>query len=202
MGRAESTYNVSSDRMKKLTNLTLLWQSFVTRSDHLFDWIENVTNSPLKVLMEIPEYDHESVVIKLMRLSEMEKRAYEKQRVRDRVEREAKSLIKATGNNSISIKLGLLNQKWLGLRDCVRKERLRLDNVCRMWREFQTVHQDLQHWISCSRIILEEDQSDLNSIEMIEKELAIHQVTFFYFFYFCVSSFIHDLIRHMKLKIG
>jgi len=175
MVRAESTYKVSSDRMKKLTSLTLLWQSFVTRSDHLFDWIENVTNSPLKVLMDIPEYDHESVVIKLMRLSEMEKRAYEKQRVKDRVEREAKSLIKATGNNSISVKLGSLNQKWLGLRDCIRKERLRLDHVCRMWREFQNVYQDLQHWISCSRIILEEDQSDLNSIEIIEKELAIHQ---------------------------
>ena len=187
MERADETYYVTVDKMKKLTNIVLLWQSFVTRSDHLFEWIEMITDSQLKTLTDTREYDQESVVIKLMRFSELEKRAYERQRVRDRVEREAKSLIEATGNNSISVKLDLLNKKWLNLRDHVRKERLRLDHVCKMWREFQNVYQELQQWINSCKINLQEDQRDLNSIEMIEKELSSHQVSVFFLLLFvCV----------------
>ena len=195
MERADKTYHVTVDKMKKLTNIVLLWQSFVTRSDHLCEWIDMITNSQLKTLTDSREYDQESVVIKLMRFSELEKRAYERQRVRDRVEREAKSLIEATGNNTVSVKLDLLNQKWLNLRDHVRKERLRLDYVCKMWREFRNVYEELQQWINTCKINLQEDQRDLNSIELIEKELSIQQVS--------VSSlllFVYILLLNMKVS--
>ena len=180
MEKAEKSYHVTANKMKNLTNIVLLWQSFVTRSDHLFDWIEKITNSPLKILAESREFDQESIVIKLMRFSELEKRAYEKQRVRDRVEREAKSLIEATGNSTVSIKLGSLNEKWLKLRDYIRNERLRLDNICKIWREYQNIYQELDDWINSCRIVLQDDHGDLKSIEVIETEVSKQQVSGLY----------------------
>lgn len=160
-----------------MTNVVLLWQSFLTRGDHLLEWIERIMNSPLKILSEINEYDQEKVVIKLMRFSELEKRAFEKQRVRDRVEREAKSLIEATGNKNISTRFALLNGKWLSFRDYIRKERLRLDSICKIWREFQNTYQEIDHWINSCRINLQDDNSDLKSIDVIEKDLSTNQVS-------------------------
>lgn len=178
MDKAEKTFHVTADRLKKVMDVVLLWQSFITRSEHLLEWIERITNSPMRKLAESQECDQESVVIKLMRFSELEKRAYEKQRVKDRVDREAKRLIGATGNTSLSWRLGSLNEKWLKLRDNLRMERLRLDGVCKMWREFQNIYQDLDHWINSSRIILQIDRNDFKSIDVIEEELIVYQVRF------------------------
>ena len=150
-----------------------------------------MSNSPLRALRESEEYNQESIVIKLMRFSELEKRAYEKQRVRDRVEREAKSLIETTGNRKISLKLGLLNRKWLSLRDHIRKERLRLDHICKLWRDFENMCHELRQWIDSSRICLQEDQNDLKSTSMIEKELSMQQVSFsLCFVCFLLSSYV------------
>ena len=121
-----------------------------------------------------------------MRFGELEKRAYEKQRLKDRIDHEAKVLVATTDNKLIVAKLNFLTEKWLNLRDGIRNERLRLDAVCRVWREFQTVFQDLDQWVKACRIKLQEDHRDLKSVQLIREELEEVQVSIeFLGFFIC-----------------
>ena len=179
---ADRIYHVTLEKVKEMTNIVLLWQSFWTRGDHLLEWVDRMWNVYVNSLLGTLEYDQESVVVKLMRFSELEKRAYEKQRVRDRIEREAKALIEVTHNKLVANKLSLLNEKWRDLRDRIRNERLRLDGICRIWREFQNVHQELDQWISSCRIRIQEDNREMTAANIIKEELDVITVILFRFF--------------------
>ena len=177
MGSAERLYDATQEKLKSMTNIVLLWQSFLTRSGHIVEWADKLSSVPLKRLSESEEYDQESVVIKLIRFGELEKRAYEKQRVRDRIEKEAVALMEATGNATIADRLEFVNRTWLALRDTIRSERLRLENVCKMWREFENLYQNLSQSICSCRISAQEDNRTFKSLDMLGQELAVSEVS-------------------------
>ncbi len=173
---AENLYKEIHEKVKKITNAILLWQSFFTRCDYLLSWVDKIRDVSVTSLVATKEFDQESLVVKFMRFNELDKRAFEKQRIKDRIDHEAGLLIKMTSNKRIVAKQEFLNEKWVSLRDEIRTERIRLDTACKIWREFQTSFQVLDELMKECAVFTQEEAHNFNSERSIQEELKVLQV--------------------------
>ncbi len=135
-----------------------------------------MSNVSVLALMETKEFDQESLVVKFMRFSELEKRAHEKQKLKDRIDNEASDLVQVTQNQFIIAKQRFLNEKWIELRDGIRNELTRLDKACKIWREFLSKFEELDQLLQKCLVSIQDENHNFNSATSINDELNMIQV--------------------------
>ena len=174
--RAQNLYSRCMEKIEALTSLVLLWQSFTTRTQYLTSWIEKVWEVLLRPALAAGEIDQESVLVKLMKFVEIDKRIHEKEKVKERIVSESESLCNTTRNRDVNSSLVELKEKWNTLRHGVRSQRQRLDELYNLWRTFQNAFQELDQWVRTSVIVFQGDFRDFMSSDNVHKELEYLQV--------------------------
>lgn len=88
---------VCKENSEWITSTVLQWKSFEESLFKLTSWLDSLTQNLLSPLRELPEGSIDGVVLKVMKLRELDKKLNDRQSARDAVVYEGEQVLTATG---------------------------------------------------------------------------------------------------------
>jgi len=88
---------VCHENSEWITSTVLQWKSFEESLSKLLSWMNNLKQTSLSPLREQPEGSIDTVVLKAMKLRELDKKLNDRQSTRDAIVYEGEQVITATG---------------------------------------------------------------------------------------------------------
>lgn len=94
---ADSMYEVCEENAEWLQSVLVLWQSFLGSVKSFSSWMDNLTHRVVGPLREMNEDDIDSILLKLMKYRELERKLSDRQATKDGVTYEGEQVLTATG---------------------------------------------------------------------------------------------------------
>ena len=161
-------------KLQTLTVLHFLMLSSETREQHLFSWISKTFRQSVQPLLEKSEEDLENVIMKLLKLSEIERRFFDKVAYKDKTISEANKLLLSVDSLEIKAFISSTQDRWNNLHMVLKNQRKRLDEIASTWREFNVLAEYLEQWLSITLISVQTDVEHCN-IDSVRLEQEVLQ---------------------------
>ena len=97
MQLANNMKEVCQENAEWISTVLLQWQSFEESKAKLTTWMDSLTKNLLSPLRELPEVSIDAVLLKVMKLRELDKKLNDKQSSRDALVYEGEQVLTATG---------------------------------------------------------------------------------------------------------
>lgn len=97
MQLANNMKEVCQENAEWISTVLLQWQSFEESKAKLTTWMDTLTQNLLSPLRELPEVSIDNVLLKVMKLRELDKKLNDKQSSRDALVYEGEQVLTATG---------------------------------------------------------------------------------------------------------
>ena len=160
------------EKLKILTVVHFLILSLESRRMHLYLWMNKMHQQSIHPLIEKPEDDLDKVIMKRMKLAEIERRFTEKTFYKDRTISEANQLLLEADNQEVQTLITVITDRWNNLYTVIKTQKHRLDDISSNWQEFKTVAEQLEQWLATMLISVESGivHSNIDSVKM-EQEM-------------------------------
>ena len=99
---SDSMYEVCEENADWLQSILILWQSFEDSSRKFKTWMDSVVQKSFLPIREMEENQMETVLIKLMKYRELDRKLTERQPSKDGLVYEAEQVLTATGEHNYS----------------------------------------------------------------------------------------------------
>ena len=96
---ADSMYEVCEENAEYLQSVLIQWQSFEESSRKFNSWMDNMVQKLFTTARQMPEDSIDSVLMKLMKYREIDRKFTERQATKDALVYEGEQVLTATGQN-------------------------------------------------------------------------------------------------------
>ena len=96
---ADSMYEVCEENAEYLQSVLIQWQSFEESSRKFNSWMDNMVQKSFAAARQMPEDSIDSVLMKLMKYREIDRKFTERQATKDALVYEGEQVLTATGQN-------------------------------------------------------------------------------------------------------
>lgn len=168
--QGEKIYTTNSVHLEKLTEIRFLTMLLHSRMSHLNAWITKTNQQYVEPILQVNETTLESVIMKSMKLCDVEKRVNDKKSYKNQAVVDGQKLLSLVSNQEARQLLKHLAVDWETLLKELESERHRLDELVTLWREFKLKAESLEQWLSLMMV------SVTNRNEQ-QQQLDIHAIT-------------------------
>lgn len=181
MEASETLYNNIMSQLQSLTRVHLLLVSLQSRKVHILSWLDKMNNRILPSVMEREEDELEKILLKQMKLADVEKRFSDKTKYKNHTLTDARKLLLIANNADVQAFVELLEKSWLQLQKKLKTSRCHLEEISSVWKEFRIASEKLKQWLSMTLISLHANLEHCNIdsvkmeqhfIETIEEQLS------------------------------
>ncbi|XP_046859809.1 nesprin-1-like isoform X2 [Xenia sp. Carnegie-2017] len=173
--RANDLQLQSDGLNEELKDICFQWQLFESRYFELLQWLHKLRINFITPLKENDEGTVDFVLGKLFKVREIEKKLTEKVSVKSDVLRQGEQLHTRTEAAGVSVMLEQLKEDWDGIEGDLTKERARLENVMKLWKDYDRRQDDMNDWLDDILTSLRALEHNDETIDMVRSQIELIQ---------------------------
>ena len=173
---AQELKTQSETRTSELKDIRFQWELFESRYAEMLHWLERTRVNLVLPLKEKDEDSLEFVLGKLLKVRELEKKLSEKATVKDDVLRQGENVLARTDAADVNVKAEQLREEWVWIESSLSKERVRLEKIMRLWKDYDRKQEEMYEWLSGILTSLRALEDREKSIDVVKSQLALIQV--------------------------
>uniref|UniRef100_A0A7M5XE85 Uncharacterized protein n=2 Tax=Clytia hemisphaerica TaxID=252671 RepID=A0A7M5XE85_9CNID len=164
---SRTLYERMSDQLEQLTEIRFLYSLLHSRNMHLTGWIKKTMKNYIQPAMTDPNESLNKIMLKLMRLKDLEKKMADKSKYKDQFIADAKKLISITHNKGVNELMKIMESLWKELEEQLKDIRTLLEeNVC-IWKDVVSKSEHLENWLRSVKNTLDCAEEEIFDVSLL-----------------------------------
>ena len=156
-----------SNQLERLTEIRFLYSLLHSRNVHLTGWIKKTMKNYIQPAMTDPNETLNKIMLKLMRLKDLEKKMADKSKYKDQFITDAKKLRSITQNKGVCDLMKIMESLWKELENQLKDVRTLLEeNVC-IWKDVVSKSEHLENWLRSVKNTLDCAQEEIFDVPLL-----------------------------------
>ena len=177
LSRAKELQNRSDTCVTELKDVRFQWELFESRCGEMREWLSKTRLNLIASLKEKDEDSIEFVLGKLLKVRELERKLAEKVSMMDNLLKQGEGVLSRTEAAEVNVKTEQLKEDWANIRSDLSKQRERLENVMRLWKDYDRRQGEIYEWLTQLLTRLRELRPNEKDLNVVNKQLDQIQVS-------------------------